>query len=79
MVRQITVYLRGKPDIWIGQDDELLIDAPDAEPSDLNAVQPVEGDMEMHVDEEGRPRFAPAKSVVCIASENATERVLISK
>ncbi|PVH88278.1 eukaryotic type KH-domain (KH-domain type I) [Cadophora sp. DSE1049] len=43
-------------------DDELLLDAPDAEPTDLNAVQPVEGDTEMHIDEEGRPRFAPAKN-----------------
>ncbi|KAK0126343.1 pre-rRNA-processing protein pno1 [Cadophora gregata] len=43
-------------------DDELLLDAPDAEPTDLNAVQPVEGDTEMHIDEEGRPRFAPSKT-----------------
>ncbi|KAL5320886.1 hypothetical protein ACEPPN_011696 [Leptodophora sp. 'Broadleaf-Isolate-01'] len=45
------------------QDDELLLDAPDAEPTDLNAVQPVDGDTEMHIDEEGRPRFAPSKNV----------------
>jgi len=45
-----------------GQDDELLLDAPDANPIE---VQPVAGeDTEMTVDEEGRPRFAPAKNIV---------------
>ncbi|KAK6587325.1 hypothetical protein PZA11_000615 [Diplocarpon coronariae] len=29
-------------------------------PQVLKAVQPVDGDTEMHIDEEGRPRFAPA-------------------
>merc|ERR1711939_792035 len=43
-------------------DDELLLDAPAAEPTDLNLVQPAEGDTEMHIDEEGRPRFAPSKN-----------------
>jgi RNA-binding protein PNO1 len=45
------------------QDDELLLDAP-AVPSDINAVQLAEGDTEMNVDEEGKPRFAPAKNTV---------------
>merc|ERR1712144_83741 len=43
-------------------DDELLLDAPAAEPTDLNLVQPAEGETEMHIDEEGRPRFAPSKN-----------------
>ncbi|KAI9053464.1 hypothetical protein LZ554_002422 [Drepanopeziza brunnea f. sp. 'monogermtubi'] len=44
------------------QDDELLLDAPDVEPTDLT-VQIAEGDTEMHIDEEGRPRFAPSKTL----------------
>jgi len=44
------------------QDDELLLDAPDVVPSELNAVQPAEGDIEMTVDLDGRPRFAPARN-----------------
>ncbi|KAG9236889.1 hypothetical protein BJ875DRAFT_371164 [Amylocarpus encephaloides] len=45
-------------------DEELLLDAPDAIPSETIAVQPVAGDAdaEMHIDEEGRPRFAPANN-----------------
>ncbi len=43
-------------------DDELLLDASDAVLSEAGAVQPVEGDTEMQIDEEGRPRFAPAKN-----------------
>lgn len=31
--------------------------------AELSAVQAIEGDIEMHIDEEGRPRFAPAKNV----------------
>jgi RNA-binding protein PNO1 len=44
-------------------DDELLLDAPTSE---TNAIQPIAGDAdtEMHIDEEGRPRFAPAKASV---------------
>ncbi|KAK1771419.1 Pre-rRNA-processing protein PNO1 [Phialemonium atrogriseum] len=48
------------------QDEELLLDAPDAVPSDPNAFQPASNeaeDTEMAVDEEGRPRFAPGKDV----------------
>lgn len=44
------------------QDDELLLDAPEAISAEVKAVQAMEGDIEMHIDEEGRPRFAPAKS-----------------
>ncbi|RQM06879.1 hypothetical protein DH86_00000028, partial [Scytalidium sp. 3C] len=45
------------------QDEELLLDAPDAILSEDLVIQPLnnEGDTEMHVDEEGRPKFAPAK------------------
>jgi len=50
----------------VEDDDELLLDAPAAEPTDLNLVQPAEGDTEMHIDEEGRPRFAPSKNAVRI-------------
>jgi RNA-binding protein PNO1 len=39
------------------------LDAPNAISEELNAVQAMEGDIEMHIDEEGRPRFAPAKNV----------------
>lgn len=46
------------------QDDELLLDVPSEMPIEAGAVQPVEGDTEMTVDEEGRPRFAPAKQHV---------------
>jgi RNA-binding protein PNO1 len=48
------------------QDDELLLDAPDVVPSELNAAQLAEGDTDMTVDLDGRPRFAPAKNTVCI-------------
>lgn len=49
------------------QDEELLLDAPEVAPSDLNILQPVPNgaeDTEMAVDEEGRPRFAPGKDTV---------------
>jgi RNA-binding protein PNO1 len=46
------------------QDDEFLLDAPDASNPDLTAaVSTVADDTGMHIDEEGRPRFAPAKSI----------------
>jgi RNA-binding protein PNO1 len=41
-----------------GQDDELLLDAPDAEPTALDAVQ----DTQMQIDLESRPNFAPEKN-----------------
>ncbi|RDL34615.1 Eukaryotic type KH-domain (KH-domain type I) [Venustampulla echinocandica] len=46
------------------QDDELLLDAPEATTSAMEVVQlATEGaDTEMNIDEEGRPRFAPAKN-----------------
>ena len=39
----------------------MLLDAPETE---MSAVVISEVDTEMHVDEEGRPRFAPAKNTV---------------
>jgi len=39
--------------------DELLLDTPS---TDATAVHIAAGDDEMHIDEEGRPRFAPAKN-----------------
>jgi RNA-binding protein PNO1 len=47
-------------------DDDLLLDAPDAPISETTVIQPTsgDGDTEMHIDEEGRPRFAPAKAFV---------------
>jgi len=48
------------------QDDEFLLDAPEALSSESNAVQSAEGDTEMVIDEEGRPKFAPAKNTVRI-------------
>jgi RNA-binding protein PNO1 len=45
------------------KDDELLLDAPEAATSSLDAPVALDGDTEMHIDEEGRPKFAPAKAV----------------
>lgn len=45
-------------------DEEFLLDAPDALPADANAVVPVEDNEDgMAIDEEGRPRFAPARDI----------------
>jgi hypothetical protein len=52
-------------DMIADQDDEFLLDAPEAVSLETNVIQPAGGeDSEMHIDEEGRPRFAPAKSIV---------------
>ncbi|KAK4166740.1 hypothetical protein QBC43DRAFT_313234 [Cladorrhinum sp. PSN259] len=45
------------------QDDELLLDVQDVNPTELSAPPPASDDTEMVVDEEGRPRFAPGKDV----------------
>ncbi|KAF7913756.1 uncharacterized protein EAF01_000162 [Botrytis porri] len=46
------------------QDDEFLLDAPEVTPADLDTILPPSTDnSEMHIDEEGRPRFAPAKNI----------------
>lgn len=48
-------------------DEEFLLDAPDTLPEDGSAFAVVEegsSDDGMAIDEEGRPRFAPAKDIV---------------
>ena len=47
----------------IDQDDDLILDAPEITAIDV-LVPIVDGDSAMHIDEEGRPRFAPAKNTV---------------
>ena len=48
-----------------GNDEEFLLDAPDALPTDADVLVPVEESNEngMAIDEEGRPRFAPARDI----------------
>lgn len=47
-------------------EDEFLLQEVDMIPSDLDFISPVEedGGESMAIDEEGRPRFAPAKDTV---------------
>jgi hypothetical protein len=45
-------------------------------PSEISAVQTADGDTEMAVDEEGRPRFAPAKNTVRDLSSISNSKVL---
>jgi RNA-binding protein PNO1 len=54
-------------------DDEFLLDAPDALPTDANVLVPVEESNEngMAIDEEGRPRFAPARDIVRLLHHHA--------
>lgn len=49
-----------------GNDEEFLLDAPDALPTDADVLVPVQESNEdgMAIDEEGRPRFAPARDIV---------------
>ena len=49
-------------------DDELILDVPDSTLEEASAAQPPADpqDVEMAVDEEGRPKFAPGKDVVRI-------------
>ena len=57
-----------KANMEVGQDDDLLLDAPDATPIE---VQTATGeDTEMTIDEEGRPRFAPATNIVWTPCES---------
>jgi hypothetical protein len=51
-----------------GNDEEFLLDAPDALPTDADVLVPVEESNEngMAIDEEGRPRFAPARDIVSL-------------
>lgn len=55
-------------------DDEVLIDASASTAPVSSIVVPLlkeADDTEMHIDEEGRPKFAPAKAKVCIPSLQA--------
>jgi hypothetical protein len=61
------------------QDDEFLLDAPDAVPSETSAVQPAEGDTEMTVDEEGRPKFPAAKNTVWISISISKSSTVLKK
>jgi hypothetical protein len=61
------------------QDDEFLLDAPDAVPSETSAVQPAEGDTEMTVDEEGRPKFPAAKNTVWISKSISKSSTVLKK
>jgi hypothetical protein len=56
-----------------GADEEFLLDAPGAEAVDANVLVPVEESNDMQIDEEGRPRFAPARDIV---SENLRHQML---
>ena len=49
-------------------DDELILGVPDSTLEEASAAQPPADpqDVEMAVDEEGRPKFAPGKDVVRI-------------
>jgi RNA-binding protein PNO1 len=47
-------------------DEELLLDASDALTTEPSTLEPLADIPEaMIIDEEGRPRFAPAKDIVC--------------
>lgn len=49
------------------QEDELILDVQDNNLTDATAILTPSNseDVEMAVDEEGRPRFAPGKDIVC--------------
>lgn len=62
-----------------GQDEELLLDAPDLPDDPDMILQRVEDDTaEMIVDEEDRPRFAPGNDVNVSSSKSDTRRIPIS-
>ncbi|CCU78774.1 pre-rRNA-processing protein pno1 [Blumeria hordei DH14] len=44
-----------------GQDEDIMIDTHDVEPSEAMVPLVSQEDTEMQIDEEGRPRYAPAK------------------
>jgi RNA-binding protein PNO1 len=58
----------GVSDLDLGTDEEFLLDAPDAASADANVLVPVEESNEdgMQIDEEGLPRFAPARDIVSV-------------
>jgi hypothetical protein len=49
------------------QEDELLVDMQEANTAEPSAAAPptAADDTDMAIDEEGRPRFAPGKDIVC--------------
>lgn len=51
----------------IDNDQEFLLDAADAAAAEAEVMVPEAADAEnsMAIDEEGRPRFAPSKDIVC--------------
>lgn len=50
----------------IDNDQEFLLDAADAASAEAEVMVPEAVDAEnMAIDEEGRPRFAPSKDIVC--------------
>lgn len=66
----ISALRPGRSEGWLltaclDKDEDFLLDAPDALPADSDAFFP-EGDEDdsMAIDEEGRPRFAPARDIV---------------
>lgn len=61
-------------DLYPGADEEFLLDAPGAEDADANVLVPVEDSNDMQIDEEGRPRFAPARDIV---SANLRHHILL--
>lgn len=46
---------------FLDQNDTLILDTHNIEPNIITIDQTGQEDTEMHIDEEGRPRFAPAK------------------
>lgn len=49
-------------------DDDMLLDPndpPETVPDDGQMARASENETDMHIDEEGRPRFAPARNAVC--------------
>lgn len=58
------------------QEDELILDVQDSTLAEPAAILPPSNpeDVEMAVDEEGRPRFAPGKDVVCQAPGAGTAK-----
>lgn len=58
-------------------EDEFLLDAPDAVAAEGEIFAPQDdgADETMAIDEEGRPRFAPAKDIVCVWSRQMLQNV----
>jgi len=61
---------------YIDEDDELLVDSTGITPSEISPQPAEKEDTEMHIDEEGRPQFPPAKNVER-THQSETRKVLI--